>query len=968
MASGPIDAKLVISAETRQAFDALKRLQTGAKGVREELGKTSGGTVPFAATRRGLDSISRQLATVRTQIVAFLAAQVSVQTLRGLAEMADRYEGIHARLRLATNGEVAYQRAVARTTELSKQYQRPLADTATLYSRVAGSLKGMSDGQERAEATTEGLLASLKITGATTAEQASAIQQLSQALGAGAIQGEEFNSMADAAPRLLEALATAIGRPRGELKELAAEGRLTTRVVTEAIMRQLPRLRAEAAAIPDAIVPAFNQVGDAIGKVVGEANRATGASLTVVAALKTVAANMDGIVKAGGAVVAVIAAMGLGRLATGLLAAATAAKAAAGGATLLAGASGAVAVAWRGLLGLIGGPVGLVVMLGSLAAAWLGVRKAQRDAAMATVDGLEKEKARLQAELTRLESGKRDEQTILPPGTRHAITRTKKELTELDAKLDEMRGKEKADREAAAQLEREGRRGEGSQPPIKLDDPQDKKDRARRDQHIARARESYDKERELLADSLERQRQVNEQAFEDGLKDLQRYLAERARLEDQAVEVNVARLGDQLAAERRAVRENEAALVKERDPDDRGRLEDAIAQGKSRVAEIEADITRQQRDQADAAAARLRDARQLTDELRRQQQQVQAQLAETLGQDLTPDQIRSQVMAEFEDQIRRIRQLGGDDGAVLKLVDVEATRRQLEQVAREYERVQTAIALREQAISQQVSDGTLTQADAEQQLLSLRREQLPVLDEILARLQSLAQSPDDQQRVERLRAEVAAQRDLRTELERTARSAAVDGIAQMLTDVVTGAKRGREALLDMVQSFARTMLNVINQRLAEQLVNQFLGATSGAAGASSGGGWAAAGGLLLAGLLFHSGGIAGESSGPRRALPASTWALAPRYHGGGIAGLAPDEVPAVLRRGEEVLTEDNPRHSRNVRSVGGVSVVNNIEINGAGGDAARQREAGDDLARSLDAAMDAWATRQKRPGGILSGM
>ncbi|NEJ83178.1 hypothetical protein GR268_42630, partial [Rhizobium leguminosarum] len=36
-----------------------------------------------------------------------------------------------------------------------------------------------------------------------------------------------------------------------------------------------------------------------------------------------------------------------------------------------------------------------------------------------------------------------------------------------------------------------------------------------------------------------------------------------------------------------------------------------------------------------------------------------------------------------------------------------------------------------------------------------------------------------------------------------------------------------------------------------------------------------------------------------------------RYHTGGIAGLRPDEVPAVLKKNEEVLTEQDPRHRFN---------------------------------------------------------
>ncbi len=81
-----------------------------------------------------------------------------------------------------------------------------------------------------------------------------------------------------------------------------------------------------------------------------------------------------------------------------------------------------------------------------------------------------------------------------------------------------------------------------------------------------------------------------------------------------------------------------------------------------------------------------------------------------------------------------------------------------------------------------------------------------------------------------------------------------------------------------------------------------------AAGATGGG----EGGLGLMGLalgLFHRGGIAGAAT-QSRGMQAMT-GFFQRYHTGGIAGFAPDEVGAILKRGEEILTRDDPRHRFN---------------------------------------------------------
>lgn len=63
---------------------------------------------------------------------------------------------------------------------------------------------------------------------------------------------------------------------------------------------------------------------------------------------------------------------------------------------------------------------------------------------------------------------------------------------------------------------------------------------------------------------------------------------------------------------------------------------------------------------------------------------------------------------------------------------------------------------------------------------------------------------------------------------------------------------------------------------------------------------------------FHSGGVVGDGgSGAAREVSPSWFAAAPRYHDGAIVGLRPDEQAAILKKGEEVLTQDDPRNAMN---------------------------------------------------------
>lgn len=131
-----------------------------------------------------------------------------------------------------------------------------------------------------------------------------------------------------------------------------------------------------------------------------------------------------------------------------------------------------------------------------------------------------------------------------------------------------------------------------------------------------------------------------------------------------------------------------------------------------------------------------------------------------------------------------------------------------------------------------------------------------------------------------------------------------------------------DSLRDAFLQFAADFLRQIAQMIAQQLLLNALGASNGKA---SGTGSAISG--FLNGLFGskHTGGLVGHGGGFKTAAIAA-FAGATRYHSGGIAGLAPNEVPAILLRNEEVLTEDDPRHRANgglgASGKGSVKVIN----------------------------------------------
>lgn len=134
-----------------------------------------------------------------------------------------------------------------------------------------------------------------------------------------------------------------------------------------------------------------------------------------------------------------------------------------------------------------------------------------------------------------------------------------------------------------------------------------------------------------------------------------------------------------------------------------------------------------------------------------------------------------------------------------------------------------------------------------------------------------------------------------------------------------------DSLRDAFLSFAADFLRQIAQMIIQQALFNALGGSGGQGGV---GGFIA----TAIGALFHTGGVVGSTNAPTRAISPAWFHKAVRYHEGGIAGLQPGEVPAILKKGEEVLTANDPRHVMNGGAAGGgqsnVRIVNAIDAPG----------------------------------------
>lgn len=271
----------------------------------------------FDKTSRSIDTTERSMSSLSRVAVA-LSAALSVQQV---AEYADAWATVNNKLSNSLRPSEQLADVTERVFNITQQTRSSLDATASLYARLERATRqyGTSAG-DLAKLTTiinQGFV----VSGATAQEAENAIIQLSQGLASGALRGEEFNSVNEQGNRLIVALADSMGVSIGQMRNMAAQGKLTTDVVVNGLLSQGSVIGAEFANTTTTISQALQVAGNNITKFFGENSTVKTGAAIFSDAVVTISENIGGL----SALLTGVAAI-LGSRYVGALTMATAAK------------------------------------------------------------------------------------------------------------------------------------------------------------------------------------------------------------------------------------------------------------------------------------------------------------------------------------------------------------------------------------------------------------------------------------------------------------------------------------------------------------------------------------------------------------------------------------------------------------------------------------------------------------------
>lgn len=209
-----------------------------------------------------IESRFRQFGGYLTGILGGVSAAALVSEFLSLA---DASKSLDAQLRLATSGFGSFAKAQADVRRIAADTRSGLEETAALYGNFSRGAKELGADQEAAARATETFSKTLKISGADANQAASATLQFGQALAAGALRGDELNSILEASPRLARLLTDSLGVPIGAIKQLGEEGKLTSDKLLNALTNTkfTAGIDAEFRGLPVSFEDAMTQVRNA---------------------------------------------------------------------------------------------------------------------------------------------------------------------------------------------------------------------------------------------------------------------------------------------------------------------------------------------------------------------------------------------------------------------------------------------------------------------------------------------------------------------------------------------------------------------------------------------------------------------------------------------------------------------------------------------------------------------------------
>ena len=197
-------------------------------------------TVDASGATRALNGVQKQTNVLQKSFGGLRNAIGGIGltlVARQAVKASSNFDKLNVRLGLLTKANGTFAKSQKIAADAQKAFGLSSTEALEGITDITARLAPLGVGVEDIKSTFFGFNTAAKLAGASTMEASNAFRQLAQALGSGRLAGDEFRSISEQIPTLLQPIATELNVPIGKLKELAAEGKLTSDVVLRALRK-----------------------------------------------------------------------------------------------------------------------------------------------------------------------------------------------------------------------------------------------------------------------------------------------------------------------------------------------------------------------------------------------------------------------------------------------------------------------------------------------------------------------------------------------------------------------------------------------------------------------------------------------------------------------------------------------------------------------------------------------------------
>lgn len=205
----------------------------------------------------------------------------SALSLNALKNISTEFTNLSNKIATVTGRTKELTAAQEALFRISEDTRGSLAGTVATFSSFGRALKGTGASTDKILQATKAIQEAVAISGSSAESANAAIIQLGQGLSAGALRGEELNSVMEQAPRIAQAIADELKVTTGQLRLIAAEGKLTSDVVFNAILKQAGKINKEFGVLTPTLTQGTDLLTTSVKIYISELDQGLGLSTAI---------------------------------------------------------------------------------------------------------------------------------------------------------------------------------------------------------------------------------------------------------------------------------------------------------------------------------------------------------------------------------------------------------------------------------------------------------------------------------------------------------------------------------------------------------------------------------------------------------------------------------------------------------------------------------------------------------------